>query len=126
VRDKDARVSDDLVQRKFSADAPDKLWVADITYVPTWAGFLYLAVMLDAYSRRIVGWATSTSLETELVLDALNMALWQQRPTDVVHHSDHGCQLEFKRSSQRYLIEDSDREAPRQAFSSRESCEDDC
>jgi putative transposase len=92
VRDKDARVSDDLVQRRFLADRPDKLWVADITYVPTWAGFLYLAIVLDTWSRRIVGWAMSTSLRTEVVLDALNMALWQRQPTNVVHHSDHGCQ----------------------------------
>ena len=92
VRDKNAQLSDDLVQRRFVADAPDQLWVADITYVPTWAGFLYLAVVLDALSRRIVGWAMSTSLATDLVLDALNMALWQRRPKNVVHHSDHGCQ----------------------------------
>jgi len=91
-RDKDAPLSDDLVQREFTATGPDQLWVADITYVPTWAGFLYLAVVLDAWSRRVVGWAMSTSLATQIVLDALNMALWQRRPRNVVHHSDHGCQ----------------------------------
>jgi putative transposase len=63
VRDKDARLSDDLVQRRFTATGPDQLWVADITYIPTWAGFLYLAVVLDAWSRRVVGWAMSTSLK---------------------------------------------------------------
>ena len=68
------------------------LWVADITYIPTWAGFLYLAVALDAFSRRIVGWAMATSLHTQLVLDALNMALATRRPKDVVHHSDQGSQ----------------------------------
>jgi hypothetical protein len=68
------------------------LWVADITYIPTWAGFLYLAVALDAFSRRIVGWAMATTLHTQLVLDALNMALATRRPKDVVHHSDHGSQ----------------------------------
>jgi putative transposase len=92
VRDPDARRSDDLVKRDFTASGPDQLWVADITYVPTWAGFLYLAVVLDAWSRRIVGWAMSTSLKTEVVLDALNMAVTQRQPRNVVHHSDHGCQ----------------------------------
>ena len=91
-RDKDAKPSEDLVQRQFTADGPDKLWVADITYIPTWAGFLYLAVVLDAWSRRIVGWAMSTSLATQIVLDALDMAVHQRRPKNVVHHSDHGCQ----------------------------------
>lgn len=82
----------DLVQRKFVADAPDRLWVADITYVPTWAGFLYLAVVLDAFSRKVVGWMMDTHLRTELVLNALDMALTQRRPSGVVHHSDRGCQ----------------------------------
>jgi len=68
------------------------LWVADISYIPTWTGFLYLAVVLDVFSRRIVGWATETSLRTELVLQALNMALGQRRPDGVIHHSDHGSQ----------------------------------
>jgi len=92
VRDPDARPSADLVRRDFTASGPDRLWVADITYVPTWAGFLYLAVVLDAWSRRVVGWAMSTSLKTAVVLDALNMAVTQRQPRDVVHHSDHGCQ----------------------------------
>ena len=65
---------------------------ADITYIPTWAGFLFLAVVMDAWSRRIVGWAMATHLRTELVLDALNMALGQRRPEGVIHHSDRGCQ----------------------------------
>lgn len=82
----------DLVQRDFTATAPNELWVADITYVPTWAGFLFLAIVLDAFSRRIVGWAMATHLKTELVLDALEMALMQRRPGEVVHHSDQGCQ----------------------------------
>lgn len=82
----------DLVQRDFSATAPDQLWVADITYVPTWAGFLFLAVVLDAFSRRVVGWAMATHLKTELVLSALEMARVQRRPQGVIHHSDHGCQ----------------------------------
>jgi putative transposase len=91
-RDKDARPAPDLVDRSFVATAPNQLWVADITYVPTWAGFLYLAVVLDVYSRRIVGWAMDNHLRAELVIDALNMAVGQRRPTEVIHHSDQGCQ----------------------------------
>ena len=82
----------DLVQRDFTATAPNQLWVADITYIPTWAGFLFLAIALDAYSRRIVGWAMATSLKTDLVLEALNMALAQRKPAAVIHHSDQGSQ----------------------------------
>ena len=92
VRDPQARPAPDLVERNFTAAAPDQLWVADITYIPTWSGFLYLGVVLDAFSRRIVGWAMETSLRTELVLKALNMALQQRRPTSVIHHSDQGSQ----------------------------------
>ena len=92
TRDKDARPAPDLVDRNFAAKGPNELWVADITYVPTWSGFLYLAVVLDAWSRRIVGWAMSNSLKTEVVLDALNMAVTQRQPCSVVHHSDQGCQ----------------------------------
>ena len=91
-RDRDARPAPDLVERDFTAEGPDRLWVADITYIPTWTGFLYLAVVLDAWSRKIVGWAMATHLRTELVLDALNMALGQRRADDVIHHSDQGCQ----------------------------------
>ena len=92
MRDAEAQPSADLVQRQFVADAPNKLWVADISYIPTWAGFLYLAVVLDAFSRRIVGWSMAEHLRTELVLAALNMALGQRRAKGVVHHSDHGTQ----------------------------------
>jgi putative transposase len=82
----------DLVDRQFYTDGPDRLWVADITYIPTWAGFLYLAMVLDVYSRRIVGWAMETHLRTELIVAALDMALTQRRPSNVIHHSDRGCQ----------------------------------
>lgn len=82
----------DLVERTFRADRPDQLWVADITYIPTWTGFLYLAIVLDVCSRRIVGWAMATTLQTDLVLDALNMAIGQRQPEAVIHHSDQGCQ----------------------------------
>ena len=92
VRDRDGRPAPDLVDRKFVADAPNKLSVADITYVPTYAGFLFLAIVLDAFSRRVVGWATSSNMKTQLVLDALNMAIYRRRPIDVVHHSDQGTQ----------------------------------
>jgi putative transposase len=88
----DGRQAPDLVDRNFMADKPNMLWVADITYCPTWSGFLYLAVVLDAFSRRIVGWSMATTLHTQLVLDALDMALWRRRPTDVIHHSDQGSQ----------------------------------
>ena len=92
-RDEAAAVSDDLVKRAFTATAPDRLWVADITYLPTWQGFLYLAVVLDACTRRIVGWSMADHLRAELVVDALDMALWNRRPTTgLVHHSDHGSQ----------------------------------
>ena len=100
ARDERLRPASDLVDRNFHADEPNRLWVADITYVPTWAGFLYLAVVLDAFSRRIVGWAMGHDLKAQLVLDAMNMALTQRRPVAVIHHSDQGSQGEFKRSSQ--------------------------
>ena len=92
VRDDAATGAPDLVQRDFSVSAPNALWVADITYIPTWAGFLYLAIVLDAFSRRVVGWCMARHLRTELILDALEMALWQRRPDNVIHHSDHGTQ----------------------------------
>ena len=82
----------DLVQRRFDADGPDRLWVADLTYVPTWAGFIYLAVVLDAWSRRVVGWAIGETMTAELVLQALNMALQQRRPDGVIRHSDQRSQ----------------------------------
>jgi putative transposase len=92
VRDKDARPAPDLVDRDFSVSAPNELWVADITYVPTWAGFLYLAVVLDVFNRQVVGWSMANNLKTKLVLDALEMALCQRRPENVIHHSDQGSQ----------------------------------
>jgi putative transposase len=88
VRDRHARPAPDLVERNFAAAAPNRLWVADITYIPTWAGFLYLAVVLEVFSRRIVGWAMETFLRTELVLKALDMALGQRRAAGVIHHSE--------------------------------------
>jgi putative transposase len=92
VRDVAEKPAIDLVDRGFYADYPNRLWVADITYVPTWSGFLYLAAVLDVYSRKIVGWAMENHLRTELVLEALQNAITQRRPVGVIHHSDHGCQ----------------------------------
>ena len=92
VKAQKANKAPDLVKRDFTVATVNKLWVADITYVPTWAGFLYLSVVVDAFSRRVVGWAMATHLQSELVLSALNMALYQRRPQDVIHHSDQGAQ----------------------------------
>ena len=86
------RKAPDLVKRDFTVPTVNKLWVADITYVPTWSGFLYLSVVVDAFSRRVVGWAMASHLQSELVVSALNMALYQRRPEDVIHHSDQGAQ----------------------------------
>lgn len=84
---------EDRVRRQFVAQAPNQLWVSDITYVPIWADFVFLAVVLDVFSRRVVGWAMASHLRTELVIEALDMALYQRRPaTAVVHHSDRGTQ----------------------------------
>jgi putative transposase len=87
-----APASPDLVARKFDADGPNELWVADITYVPTSAGFLFLAVVIDVWSRKVVGWSMATHLRTELVLAAFDMAVTQRQPVGVVRHSDHGTQ----------------------------------
>jgi putative transposase len=100
VRAAPARPAPDLVQRAFMATGPNQLWVADITYIPTWANTLYLAVVLDVWSRRVIGWAMATHLRTSLVVAALEMAIAQRRPREVIHHSDQGCQyaaIEFGR-----------------------------
>jgi putative transposase len=83
----------DLVKRQFVAIRPDQLWVADLTYVATWAGFVYAAFVIDVFSRRVIGWRVSRSMQTDLVLDALEQALWSRsRAKGVVHHSDRGSQ----------------------------------
>jgi putative transposase len=88
-RDGSAMPAADLVRRNFASVAPNRLWVADITYIKTEEGFLYLSFVLDAYSRRLVGWAMETHLRTELVLDALQMAIWRRKPqAGLIHHSD--------------------------------------
>ena len=93
VRDRDAAPAPDLVDRQFGRDAPDRLWVADITYLPTRAGFCYLAAITDACSRRVVGWSMATHLRTELITATLDMAVIRRQPGDgLVHHSDRGTQ----------------------------------
>lgn len=88
-----AQAAKDLVNRNFTAEGPNQLWAADITYLPTDEGYLYLAAVIDAFSRRPVGWSMSTTLKTELVIDALEMAILRRRPgSGLIHHSDHGSQ----------------------------------
>lgn len=93
---------EDLVQRQFSATRPNQLWVADFTYVAKWTGFVYVAFVIDVFSRGIVGWRVARTMQTELVLDALEQALWARRDTDgLVHHSDRGSQYLSIRYSER-------------------------
>ncbi len=88
------RVADDLLDRGFAAGAPDRCWVADITYLPTWEGWLYLVAVQDLYSRRIVGWSMADHMRTELVTDALQMALARRRPArGLIWHCDQGSQF---------------------------------
>ena len=101
IRVPGVRVADDLVERKFRPDAANVLWVADITYLRTWEGWLYLAAVQDAYSRRIVGWAMTEHMRAELVVDALQMAVHRRRPDPgLIHHSDQGGQGGLNWSSQ--------------------------
>ena len=98
--------ADDLVQRDFTAERPNQLWVADITYVATWCGFVYVAFVIDAFSRRIVGWRVSNSLRTDLALDALEQALWERDEAErhrLVHHSDRGVQYLSTRYTERLV-----------------------
>jgi putative transposase len=84
---------EDLVKRQFTATRPNELWVADFTYVATWAGFVYVAFVIDVFSRRIIGWRVARSMQTDLVLDALEQALWaRSNAKGVIHHTDRGCQ----------------------------------
>ncbi len=112
-----------LVQRDFVPTQPDQLWVGDITYIRTWEGWLYLATILDCFSRRVVGWAMADHLCTELPLNALRIALTHRSPSGVlIHHT--GCQRRFKGSSQRWSsgMTIGDRSGPRQDFATRGSC----
>ena len=102
IRIPGVRVADDLLDRDFATAAPDRCWVADITYLRTWEGWLYLAAVQDLYSRRIVGWSMADHMRTELVVDALQMALARRRPArGLIWHSDQGSQTGLNRSSQR-------------------------
>ena len=99
-RNQRQRPAPDLVTRVFIAKEINELWVADMTYLPTWEGFLYLAVVTDACSRKVVGWAFGVQMTADLVISALNMALHTRRPESVIHHSDQGRQLGFNQSLQ--------------------------
>jgi putative transposase len=102
IADTGAARPPDLVDRRFVAERPNQLWVADITYVSTWEGWLYVAFVLDVHSRMIVGWQIANHLRTDLVLDALEMAIWRRDTTSgVTHHSDAGCQYVSFRYSER-------------------------
>lgn len=103
-RDKEQRPAPDLVQREFTATGINQLWVADTTYIPTRAGFVYLAVVLDVYSRKVVGWAFGQQQTAELVNQSLNMALITRKPQGVIHHSDQGSQGGFNWSSQHRVV----------------------
>jgi putative transposase len=116
----------DRVNRQFQAPAPNTLWVSDFTYVATWQGFVYVAFVIDAFARRIVGWRVSRSARADFVLDALEQALCDRRPIGqggLVHHSDRGAQLGFNWSSQRLCaLPLVPRRVPRQVFASQASC----
>ncbi len=115
----------DRVQRHFTAVRPNQLWAADLTYVATWQGFVYVAFVTDVFSRKIVGWRVSNSLRSDLALDALEQALHARSDLDgLVHHSDRGVQCGLNGSSQRHGVEVSvgDRPGLRQVSSSRVSC----
>jgi putative transposase len=117
----------DLVKRDFTADQPDRLWVADFTYCSTWSGIVYVAFVVDVFSRRIVGWKAARTMHASLVLDALNMAAWARRGTSIdglVCHSDAGSQPGFKGCSQHRLLARTvvGLRVPRLASSSRASC----
>ena len=105
IPDRAARRPEDLVSRRFAPLAPNRLWVADITYVSTWSGWVYVAFVVDAYARRILGWRSGTTMTTQLVLDALEQAIWTRHREGhdldgLVHHSDRGSQGGFNWSSQ--------------------------
>jgi putative transposase len=104
IADNGASRPADLVQRQFKATRPNQLWVADFTYVATWAGFVYVAFVIDVFARRVIGWRVARSMQTDLVLDALEQALWSRSKIDgVIHHSDRGSQYLSIRYSERMI-----------------------
>src|SRR4051812_12165410 len=125
ISDKAAPCPLDRVNRQFQAPRPNVLWVSDFTYVATWSGFVYVAFVIDAYARRIVGWRVSRSTHAGFVLDALEQALHERRPVQgggLVHHSDRGVQGGFKWSSQQLCaLISAARQRPRPVFSTRAS-----
>ena len=110
IADRTASLPKDLVQRRFAPPAPDRLWVADITYVSTWSGWVYVAFVVDAYARRILGWRAGTTMTTKLVLDALEQAIWTRGRVGhidlagLVHHHDHGSQYTSVALSERLSV----------------------
>jgi len=125
IRVPGVRVAGDLVERDFNPSGPNQLWVADIKYVRSWQGWLYLAAVVDCYSRRVVGWSMRPDLEAELVVDALEMAVARRRPrVGLVQHSDQGSQPTFNRWSQQWFVDltVSTHSMLRPASASRASC----
>jgi putative transposase len=125
IADPAAAPAPDLVGRRFAAAQPNELWLADITYIPTHEGWLFLAVVMDAFSRRVVGWSMRDDLKADLVVDALAMAVTRRKPpAGVVHHSDRGSQARLNRSSQHRFVDliESTRSALPPVSSSRASC----
>jgi transposase InsO family protein len=126
IGDKTAPCPLDHVNRQFRTPRPNALWVSDFTYVATWAGFVYVAFVIDAYARRIVGWRVSRTAQASFVLDALEQTLHERRPLHrggLVHHIDRGSQPRFNRSSQHHLERIAAlRRKPRQASSIQGSC----
>ena len=120
--------ADNVLARQFEATAPNQKWIADFTYIWTAEGWLYVAAVIDLFSRRVVGWSMSATMAAQLVADALMMAIWRRgRPDALLHHSDQGSQLEFNRSSQRPCGPVAGaRQTPRQASSSQGFCEASC
>jgi putative transposase len=105
IRVPGVRPAPDLVARDFNPTEPNRLWAADLTEVSTWEGTLYLAAIIDCYSRRCVGWAMAEHMRAELVVEALEMAVWQRKPDrGLIHHSDQGSQPRFKGSLQRRCV----------------------
>ena len=129
IADPQAVRAGDLVKRDFNPEAPDRLWVADFTYVLTWSGWVYVSFVIDAYARRILGWRCSTRMTTPLVLDAIEQAIWTRGRegitdlTGLIHHNDRGSQGGFNRSSKHRLfgVSVGGRRGLRRGFSSRAS-----
>ena len=117
--------ADNVLDRQFEATAPNQKWIADFTYIWTAEGWLYVAAVIDLFSRRVVGWSMSATMAAQLVADALMMAIWRRgKPDALLHDSDQGSQLEFNQSSQHPCGPTAGtRQTPRRASSSRGSCE---